>query len=236
MPSKTVSPRWVRPFLRALGESANVQLSARAAGIARPTAYKYRSRSPDFAKSWVKAMSSARDCIASEKESTGLKLPDGREGIVRLTKNGGAQIVLTSPGGWNAEVEDKFFTALAATGNVMEAARQINMAQSTLYRRRKMWPAFDARWDEVISLATERLAVHLLTSASNVLEPPELPVPELEPMSVDQAIRVAQIYEARRRKNGELRRYHPNRPPVDVEAVKEEIIRKAKLLSGGKRL
>lgn len=236
MPSKIASPDWVRPFLRALGKCANVQLAARAAGITRPTAYKYRSRSPDFAKSWATAMAMAQKRIASGAEPCELTLPDGRKGILRTTKNGGAQIILTSPGRWNDEVEDKFFTALAATGNVREAARQINMSRPTLYNRRKIWPAFDERWDEVIALATERLAIHLLTSASNVLEPPELAVPDLEFMSVDQAIKVAQLYEARRRKNGDLRRYDPNRPPVDVEAVKEEIIRKAKLLSSGKRL
>ena len=76
----------------------------------------------------------------------------------------------------------------------------------------------------------------MLTTATNLLDPAELPLPNIssgtEPMSVDQAIRVAQLYEGRQQKNGSLKRHDPKRAPVDVEAVKAEIIRKANLLSG----
>lgn len=231
MPSKTVPPQWRRVFLRVLGQGANVREAALAAGIDHSTAYQYRRRNPHFARLWKDAVGKAREAMAQGQVPEELAFADARPRAIRSSKNGNTCVMAVGEGRWSEEVEEKFFTILAATGNVKEAARQINMSTTSLYNRRKIWPAFDARWDEVICLATERLAVQLLMSASNLLEPPDLPVPDLEGMSVDLAIRVAQLYEGRRRKTGDLRRYDRKRPPVDVEAVKAEIIRKAELLS-----
>lgn len=235
MPSKTAPPAWRRVFLRVLGQGANVRAAALAAGIDHSTAYKYRRHNPHFAKLWNDALGAARQAMAQGQVPEEMAFADARPRAIRSSKDGKTCVMAVGEGRWSEEVEEKFFTVLAATGNVKEAARQIDMSTAALYNRRKIWPAFDARWDEVISLATERLAVQLLMSASNLLEPPDLPVPDLEGMSVENAIRVAQLYEARRRKNGDLRRYDRKRPPVDVEAVKAEIIRKAELLSRASR-
>ena len=72
----------------------------------------------------------------------------------------------TGAGRWNESVEEAFFTRLAETGNVREAARAIGMSTTALYNRRKIWPAFDKCWDEVVTLATERLALSLLSSSA----------------------------------------------------------------------
>lgn len=231
MPSSTRPPRWRRAFLRALGQTANVRASARAAGVDHSTAYQYRRRNPHFARLWQDAVEAARVAIASGEVAEAPTFADARARTIRSSKSGKICVMATGEGRWNEEVEEQFFTRLAATGNVKEAARFIGMSTTALYNRRKLWPAFDARWSEVVSLATERLAVQLLTSASNVIEPVELAVPDFD-MSVDQAIRVAQLYEARRRQNGELKRQSWRRAPTDIEAVKAEIIRKARLLSG----
>ena len=231
MASRTTPPQWRRAFLRALAVTANVTLSARRAGIDKSTAYQSRKAYPLFDRLWTKALADGRAAIAAGRVPQEAADIDPRPLSIRSSKSGRVCVMATGENRWNAEVEAEFFAALAATGNVKAAARTIGMSSTALYNRRKLWPAFDARWDEVVLLASQRLALQLLTSASNTLDPVESEIPDFD-MSVDQAIRVAQLYEARRQKNGELRRYDAKRAPVDIEAVKAEIVRRAGLLSG----
>jgi hypothetical protein len=230
MPSKTVPPLWRRAFLRALSLTANVTLSAHRAGIDKSTAYQLRKASPLFDRLWTQALADGRAAIAAGRVPPEAGNTCDRPLSIRSSKSGRVCVMATGEGRWNAEVEAAFFAALAATGTVKAAARAIGMSTTALYNRCKLWPAFDARWEEVVALANERLAVQLLTSASNTLNPVESEIPDFD-MSVDQAIRIAQLYEGRRQKNGELRRHDPKRAPVDIEAVKAEIVRKAALLS-----
>ena len=236
MPSSTTPPLWRRAFLRALSMTANVTLSAHRAGIDKSTAYSSRHASVLFARLWDQAQADARAAIAQGRVPGGAVEITRRPLSIRSGKSGKTSVIATGEGRWNEEVEAQFFAVLAATGNVKAAARAIGMSTTALYNRRKLWPAFDTRWDEVVTLATQQLALRLLTTATNLLDPAELLLsdisPDTEPMSVDQAIRMAQLYEGRRQKNGSLKRHDPKRAPVDVEAVKAEIIRKANLLSG----
>lgn len=231
MPSKTTPPEWRRAFLRALGRCANVREAARAAGIDHATAYQYRKSNPHFARLWEDALASGRAALAAGRVPEDVALEDARPRTIRSSRSGKTCVMATGAGRWNESVEEAFFTRLAETGNVREAARAIGMSTTALYNRRKIWPAFDKCWDEVVTLATERLALSLLTSANNLLEQQEPPLPEFADMSVDQAIRVAQLYEARLRQNGRFRRYDRKRPPVDVEKVKEEIIEKCERMA-----
>lgn len=230
MASRTTPLQWRRAFLRALAVTANVTLSAQRAGIDKSTAYQLRKVSPLFDRLWKQALADGRAALAGGRVPDQDAGKDSRPLSIRSSKSGRVCVMATGEGRWNAGVEAEFFATLAATGNAKAAARAIAMSDVALYNRRKLWPAFDARWDEVVSLANERLAVQLLTSASNLLDPIKLEVPDFD-MSVDQAIRVAQLYEGRRQKSGSLKRHDPKRAPVDVEAVKAEIIRKGRLLA-----
>lgn len=231
MPSKSTPPEWRRAFLRALGRCANVRQSAQTAGIDPTTAYQYRKRNPHFARLWVDALAAGRAALAGGYVPEEVAFSDARPRTIRSSRTGKTCVMATGEGRWNERVEEIFFSRLAETGNVREAARAINMSTTALYNRRKIWPAFDKRWDMVVMLATERLAVTLLTSANNLLEQPDESIPEFADMSVEQAIRVAQLYEGRRRQNGSLRRYDLKRRPVNVEEVREEIVRKCTLLA-----
>ncbi len=235
MASRTTPLKWRRAFLRALAVTANVTLSAHRAGIDKSTAYQSRKASPLFDRLWTQALDDGRAALAHGCVPGEIAATDPRPLSIRSSKSGKVCMMATGEGRWNDQTESDFFAALAATGNVRAAARAIGMSTAALYNRRKLWPAFDARWDEVVLLASERLAVQLLTSASNVIDPQEAELPDFD-MSVDQAIRVAQLYEARRNRNGSLKRHDPRRAPVDIEAVKAEIIRKARLLTAHQKV
>lgn len=59
-------PTWRAAFLGALGLNGNVTDAAKAAGIARDTAYKAKSRNPDFAADWQTAEKIASDVLLRE--------------------------------------------------------------------------------------------------------------------------------------------------------------------------
>lgn len=62
----TPKKEWQQPFLNALRRSFNVTRAARAAGVARKTAYHYRANDPDFAEQWNDALGQGIDSAEAE--------------------------------------------------------------------------------------------------------------------------------------------------------------------------
>jgi hypothetical protein len=59
-------PTWRAAFLGALGLNGNVSEAAKAAGVARDTVYKAKSRNADFAQDWQTAEKIASDVLLRE--------------------------------------------------------------------------------------------------------------------------------------------------------------------------
>ena len=226
MPSRTVPPQWRRAFLRALAVTANVTLAAHRVGIDKTTAYHSRNASPLFARLWDQALADGRAAIA------GGRVPDGAAGIIgrplsiRSSKSGNTCIMETGEGRWNEDVEADFFAHLAATANVKGSARAIGMSATALYKRRKLWPAFDAQWEDTLRLAVNRLDMQLIAAASNMLDPSEAPVTGMEPVSVEQAIRIVQLHKEKVNRHGTPKRHDWRLKRRDPEEVRASIIRK----------
>ncbi len=226
MPSRTTPPKWRRAFLRALAVTANVTLAADRVGIDKTTAYHSRKASPLFARLWDQALADGRAAIASGQVPEDAASVTRRPLSIRASCSGKTCIMATGEGRWNEDVEARFFEYLAATANVKAAARAIGMSTTALYRRRRQWPAFDALWEETVRLAVNRLNMQLVEAASNMLDPPHVPVPGLAPVSVDQAIRIVQLNKDRTRQNGDLKRHDWRRKRRDPEEIRASIIRK----------
>jgi hypothetical protein len=64
---------WIDPFLLALRTTGNVSHSARAAGIATPSAYKLRREDADFAAAWDNALEDATDELELEARRRALQ-------------------------------------------------------------------------------------------------------------------------------------------------------------------
>lgn len=73
-------------FLTVLGQSANVSLACEAARIDRSTAYKERSRNPDFSAQWKQAIESAVDDLEAEAWRR------AKEGVEKPIFQGGKQV------------------------------------------------------------------------------------------------------------------------------------------------
>lgn len=65
-------------FLKALKETCNVTLAARAAGAGRRTVYEHREKDPDFRAAWEEALEEAVDVLEAEvhrRAFTGIEKP-----------------------------------------------------------------------------------------------------------------------------------------------------------------
>lgn len=226
MASRTTPLKWRRAFLRALAVTANVTLAAYRVGIDKTTAYHSRNASPLFSRLWDQAMADGRAAIAEGRVPADAADITRRPLSIRSSKTGNTCIMATGEGRWNEDVEVRFFEHLAATGNVAGSARAIGMSTTALYKRRKLWPAFDSQWEDVLRLAVNRLNLQLVTAASNMLDPPEVPVPELAPVSVDEAIRIVQLHGRGNNRHGNPKRHDWHARRRDPDEVRASIIRK----------
>ena len=242
-------PAWRRAFLRALSRSGNVTDAARACGLDQSFPYQYRRRNPAFAKSWDRALATAREKLSSR--GGGDLPPDGagpteapasagaRAGVgkcpklhanelIRSSRTGKCRIVRVAAGRWSAKVEAAFLAELTATANVSAAARAAGVTLQCVYMRRKLWPAFKAEWDAAVAEGFARIETLLVCAATTTLEPEPLPDRAWEgpEMSVEQALKIWLTHRAggpgaRKQRLGGVARREP-----DIEEVRQEILRK----------
>jgi len=123
---RRISPKHEVAYLRALAETGNASLAAARAGVSRDWAYKRRLVNPSFA-------GRCREMLTMAKARL----------LVRVNR--------PRSGGWNSDREERFLTALAATGDVEVAAGSAGITLPSAYRHRAVRPAFAARWAEALA-------------------------------------------------------------------------------------
>jgi hypothetical protein len=197
MAGKKKNPQWRKVFLRAVARTGNARASAVEAGIDVATAYNHRIKDPAFWRQWASALATFR----ARPAGRGGKPGKAGEMVLRRTKHGD-KLVRAAPGRWCARVEESFFDGLELTGCVRTAAAAAGISTKALYARRKVYPEFAERWDEVAARAALQLPALLHTAAVVSLGPepstgsgrgPRRGRGRLPRVSVDQAIRISRI-------------------------------------------
>jgi hypothetical protein len=110
---------------------------------------------------------------------------------------------------------------------VTAAARLAGVTASAAYQRRLRWSGFAAEWKVALKNGVQALELRMLHDASVYLDDPYVGVPgDLTVRSVDDAISVLAYHKK------QMWRDRPawNHKPVDVEAVKAQIVRQAQAL------
>ena len=201
------SPIWRKVFLRALARTGNARASAVEAGVDVGTAYDHRIKDPAFAGQWAGALAKFKAVAAKKprplhhRAARGGPPPrSGEELVLRRTKHGD-KLVRAAPGRWCARVEETFFDGLELTGCVRSAAAAAGISTKALYARRKAYPEFAERWDEVEARASRQLPTLLHTAAVASLGPDagaggggkRRGRGRLPRVNVDQAIRISRI-------------------------------------------
>jgi hypothetical protein len=207
MAGKRKNPLWRKVFLRALASTGNARASAVEAGVDVGTAYDHRIKDPGFAGQWAGALTKYSAVAAKKprplhpRASRGGPPPrSGEELVLRRTRHGD-KLVRAAPGRWCARVEETFFDGLEVTGCVRTAAAAAGISTNALYARRKAYPEFAGRWDEIEARAAQQLPTLLHTAAVVSLGPEAGASGDgkrrgrgrLPKVNVDQAIRISRI-------------------------------------------
>lgn len=156
---------------------------------------------------------------------------------IRRDFRGKPQIVDNKSHRWNDEDEAQFLERLTATCNVKASAKAVGFSTIAIYKRRQKYPAFREAWEEALETGYARLEMALVLNATNLLEP-QGTEPDLEDdalgadMTVDQALNVLRLHRAGVR-GGRPQRFGWRAKPVDVEALKAEILRKIEVIETG---
>lgn len=185
---------WRHDFLQALAETANATIAAERAGIGWTTIYRHRARDQTFADAWERALACGRTGLASGRRPEHLRRREAQAFVIRPGRGRAAKLVRPRWDEWNEAKEDRFLEVLAETANLALSARTIGTDVSTIHKRRRRWPAFDAVVKSIMKITAESLNFKLIHEGSNSLSPPALPGAIDPPLvSVDQAIKIVQM-------------------------------------------
>jgi hypothetical protein len=230
---------WRARFLAALARCANARLAAAMAGIDHSTAYALRGRDAGFAAAWLRARDWGRQRLKAAGRppfAGGRPRPepgagarerdeaDARPLVVRVSKNGGTQLVRAGAGRWTPEAEAQFFALLAAGHGIRRSAAMTGFSSAAVYKRRLGDAAFAARWEEARAHGRERNEMLLADSVQWTLDPEAIEVAEdLPKPTIGEAIRIV-LMNRPRGEGGGRRGRMPARRERSIEEVRDSIL------------
>jgi hypothetical protein len=148
-------------FLEMLGQTRNRRLAAEAIGVEPRLMDQRREFDPLLDRQWREAVAQADRRLAGA--SGPLDCIGGAEPmVIRRGPKGKLRIVKAGPRRWSRPVEERFFAALAATGNIAASARAVGFSVSCIWQRRRQWPAFARRIEEALEDAEVELEFRMV--------------------------------------------------------------------------
>lgn len=151
--------------------------------------------------------------------------------IVRPAKNRKTKIIRTTGHRWSNAAEAIFLEHLAATANILASAAESGFSTTAIYKRRMKEPGFAARWQQALEQGYARLEMQLVQTATSSLAGDEIagdkPIPRMTAAEAMNLLKLhrGQVY------GGRAPRYDWRAKPVNVEAVKAEILRKVGVMA-----
>jgi molybdenum-dependent DNA-binding transcriptional regulator ModE len=146
-------------IVEVLAETGNVTAAAEAAGISWNAIDRLRKRDAGFDRQCEEAALAADERLG-QAESAFEGVGDEFQ-VIRRTSNGRWQLAAVRKGYWTGATEAAFFAYLRETGSIAGAARSVGSDPSSVWERRRKWPAFARRWDEVLEEASVTLEFRL---------------------------------------------------------------------------
>ena len=217
-------------FLEVLRETGNRKAAAAAIGVEPRLMDQRREHDPELDRDWREAAEAAHRGLS---EATGpFDCPqDGRFNTIRRGKGGRLQRVAAGDGRWTVGVEKRFLAAVRRFGSVRAGARAVGFSEGTIWGRRRKWPAFAEKLEQVLDEAELELEFRIASMGSDVVpaddeaetEESEIaPAPPV-PFDPDFAMRFLKWREEKRRGRG---RWAPRSKPPSIEQVTEKIVRR----------
>jgi hypothetical protein len=221
-------------YLEHLRRTGNGTAAAAAIGMHRDCAEKRRKRDAAF----------ALDCMAAEAEAARILagatdcfdgVADPASQIIRRGPNGRTMIVATRQRKWSKTVETIFLDALRHSGNISAAARAAGVSLTTIYKRRREWPAFAGKLEQALDDAEVAIEFRVACEAGGSEDEVECKQDaagsetEAEPrppqkFDPDLAFRFLKWREEKRRGRAPRRGRVPAEP--SIEEVRDEVVRR----------
>lgn len=200
---KKMSARRCAAFLKALGETGNVTVSAEKACVSRSWVLKRRKEDPVFEAAYRQALAESFERLGTSRcnrvTAKGWGTLDGAELVVRGTSGSGPrrmQIARARPRQWSPKVEKRFLAVLAATCNVKAALAEVGMSKGAAYTHRKRWQGFAERWDAAIEQGALHLEFAIIEAIGNPFSDQAAPEPaEMPPMSAEQMMHCLHMHQ-----------------------------------------
>jgi hypothetical protein len=152
-------------YFRVLRETGNRRAAADAAGIDRRTVERRRRKDPALALELDEVEAEADRRLRRHDNATG----EGGAGargdpfeVIRRGPRGRLQLVAAGTKRWTGRIENRFIAELRRTGNFSASARSVGFSDNHVWERRRKWPGFARRIDEVLEDAEIELELRLM--------------------------------------------------------------------------
>jgi hypothetical protein len=240
-----LTPEERERFLAVLRETGNRSAAAAAIGVEARLMDQRREHDAELDRAWEAAAEDAHRRLSGAtgpfdvaQDTTCGTSRDRPLNMIRRGKRGRLQLVATGEGRWSAEVEERFKSALRETGNVRAAARAVGFSESSVWQRRRQWPAFARALEEMLEEAELALEFRIASMASNVVAKEKHPSASSRTnesaasFDMDDAMRFLKWREEKRR--GGKRRTPRARLPT-IEEVTEKLVRRVEAIKRHRR-
>jgi hypothetical protein len=148
-------------FLRALGETGNLTLSAERAGVSRHWARLHRKENAAFDADYLAALAKAGRQLGrleDNRPAQGWRQAGGAE-LVVVGRKGRRRIVRGPERAWTPEHERRFLAAVRETNNLKYSCYLTGSNETAMLKHRKRWPGFERRLQAARKAGSIRLAL-----------------------------------------------------------------------------
>lgn len=215
-------------FLEVLAQTGNRRMAAEAIGFEPRLMDQRRQYDALLDRQWIEALGQA------DRRLAGIDGPydEAAEGPPMVIKRGrGGRLMLQKAGEkrWSRTVEDRFFATLAMCGNIAASARAVGFSQSCVDQRRRKWPDFARRMEEVLDDAEVEIEFRVAAEVRGKrgAAADGEPAAEDGPLDIDAAMRFLKWRQEK--KAGRGRRGRVPEPP-SIEAVTEKIVKRVEAI------
>ena len=153
-------------YVDALRRTGCYRAAAREAGIGERAARKWRARDAAFGAACREAVEAGQERLAARRGETQGAASAGLESI-RRGADGRLKVQARGSRRWSLAAEERFFAMLRESGNIAGSARAAGVSREAVWKRRREWPAFARRMEEVLEDAEITLEFRVASLGTN---------------------------------------------------------------------
>lgn len=238
-PRRRLTERRRGRFLEVLAQTGNRRLAAEAIGFEPRLMDQRRQYDALLDRQWREALGEADGRLAGVEGPFDPASPDSPAMVVKRGRGGRLQLQKAGEKRWSRAVEDRFLAALGVCGNMAAAARCVGFSKSCIDQRRRKWPDFARRLEEVLEDAEFEIEFRVAAEVRGLkgdshfadggarADPAAGESDGPTPLDMDAAMRFLKWRQEK--KAGRGRRGRVPAPP-SIEEVTERIVRRVKAI------